>query len=175
VAEPLDDTHTTDGEHYRTPAHPLVIAAIGRAMWNFLSLEESVVAILYESGAYDLSDARSLMAGGKENALRDLKSWLEARSESRELLESVQRSIDAFGHARREYRNALSHAVPFTAGYAPDGTYLPGLTLDTSTGALRAHSANELHEVAHRIEDAVDPLSDARSAVRKFVESIEDS
>ena len=72
-----NDTHTTDGERYRTPAHPLVVAALGRALWNFLPLEESVVAILYEGGAMTLTDARSLMASGKEHALVDLKDRLQ--------------------------------------------------------------------------------------------------
>ena len=53
---------------------------------------------------------------------------------------------DAFRNARREYRNALSHASPFTVGYDADGTYLPGLLLLGSSGlATSAMTRRSLH------------------------------
>ena len=165
-----NDTHHTGGEHYRTPAHPGTLAALGRAIWNFLYLEESVVAILYEAGEYTLGDARALDAGGKERALRQLRSSLEAREAPPELLDSLDSAIAAFSHARSEHRNALAHASPHTAGYDEDGKFRPGLALDLP-GGRRLHAATPGHllEIAHRIEDAATPLAAARRAIREYV------
>jgi hypothetical protein len=172
--EHSNDTHTTDGEQYRIPAHPDIISALGRAVWNFLCLEESVVAVLYEPGTYDLPAARSLMPGGKENALVDLKSWLGRQGASNDVLDAAQTAIEAFRLARREYRNALLHASPFISGYDENGTYLPGLVLSGPTGQRFAHSAGDLHAEAHHIEHAIDPLSNARTAIRRFAGFAED-
>jgi hypothetical protein len=69
-----DNTHSTLGRSFRTPAHPALLAALGRASYCFLSLEETVTAILYEAGrgAADLSTTRGKMAGDKEDALGQL-------------------------------------------------------------------------------------------------------
>jgi hypothetical protein len=174
VSEPVNDTHTTDGEHYRTPAHPLLISALGRAVWNFLSLEETVVAILYEAGTHDLGEARSMMAGAKAEALRRLGPWLRQRGASHHLVSTIEVAYEAFDLARSEYRNALLHASPFTAGYEEDGTYRPGLAMTTPSGLVDARAPLDLHSLAHRIEDAIDPLSAARMGVGEFVESSSD-
>ncbi len=42
-------THVTLGRRFRTPAHPHVLAGLGRALYCFLSLEESVTAILFDA------------------------------------------------------------------------------------------------------------------------------
>lgn len=163
----MNNTHTTDGEHYRTPGHPAIIAALGRAMWNFLNLEETVVAILYEAGQMGLSEARSLPAGGKEAELKHLLRIVEAAKESApDVVPALATAIDAFARARKEYRNALAHAHPFTVGYDDHGAYLPGVG-HTSRGRYRqlAGAPSDLHEMAHRIEDAIDPLSKARTTL----------
>jgi hypothetical protein len=58
-------THETLGQHFRVPAHPDVLMALGRTIYNFLALEETVVAILFDAGAANLSETRALMAGEK--------------------------------------------------------------------------------------------------------------
>lgn len=42
----LDDMHTTLGRSFRTPSHPDVLMALGRAQYTFLDLDESLTAIL---------------------------------------------------------------------------------------------------------------------------------
>ena len=148
-----------------------MIAALGRALWNFLSLEESVVAILHEAEFQALDEARRGTAGSKESALRGLRNKLNEQGAPADVIDEVDRGIEAFSAARSEWRNAISHAHPFTAGYAEDGTYLPGLSYTPPRGVHRtiARNAADLHQIAHRIEDAIDPLSDAREAVRVYV------
>lgn len=73
MTEDLEDgTHVTLGLRFRTPAHPHVLAALGRALYCFLSLEESVTAILFDAGAATLPMTRAKMAGDKEQAIVDL-------------------------------------------------------------------------------------------------------
>jgi len=165
-----NDTHTTDGEHYRTPAHPETVAALGRAIWSFLALEGIVASILYEAGVCGLDAARGLDAGDKEHALQGLRSSLAMRNAPPEVLESLDEAIKAFRHARSEYRNALAHATPYTAGRDEDGTYRPGLVLRLPDGSrLHAGEPSDLHKIAHRIEDASSALNAARRAIRDFV------
>jgi hypothetical protein len=146
-----------------------MVSALGRAVWTFLSLEESVVAILYEGGHSDLGSARSGTAGGKESALKGLRQQLKDEGASLDILAALDAGIEAFPHARVEWRNVLSHAHPFTAGYEEDGTYLPWLGFTDRKGHYRtvALDANDLLEIAHRIEDAISPLGSARRAVRQ--------
>lgn len=168
MPEALNDTFTTDGERYRFPAHPQMVSALGRALWNFLALEEIVVAVLYESGAHSLNDARSMMAGPKEKAMQALRDAWSRQAAPASVIEALDGAISAFGLARSEHRNALGHAHPFTAGYDDDGTYLPGLNFVTSTGSSSAADARALHHLAHQIEEAIDPVSAARSAVNGY-------
>jgi hypothetical protein len=121
-----DDTYTTLGRHFRTPAHPDVLAALGRAVYCFLSLEEGVTAVLYEAGAADLSTTRAEMAGGKEQALRDLADQVAT---------VLDKAAAAFHVARSTIRNELLHAHPFTAGRDDSGTYLPGLGYTAKDGS----------------------------------------
>jgi len=170
MANPLpNDIHTTDGETYRSPAHPQMVAALGRAQWNFFSLEETVVAILYEAGEFSLVSGRSLTAGDKAKCLRKLIARLEGEGAPQDVADALKKAETAFDHARASYRNALSHAHPFTAGYAQDGTYLPGLAHTTKhLQTVLAREAADLHEIAHRIEDAISPLGDAREALKRL-------
>lgn len=66
-----ESKYETLGQHFRTPAHPDVLLALGRVMFNFFGLEETVAAILYEAGVSDLSTTRGKMAKAKQ---RDLES-----------------------------------------------------------------------------------------------------
>lgn len=71
--EPLaEGTHVTLGRRFRTPAHPAVLMALGRAQYTFMSLEENVSTVLYEAGMMTLPEARGKMAGEKEQALTNL-------------------------------------------------------------------------------------------------------
>jgi hypothetical protein len=168
--DPLNDTHTTDGEHYRIPAHPRMIAALGRAMWNFLSLEETAVAILAEVGTHNLTRARALKAGRKEKALKLALTDLRRRNAPPAVLKTLERGIDAFALARAEHRNALAHAGLFTVGYDEDDIYLPGVALKGDTGTERMiRDASELHGEAHAIEDSHALLGEARAAINVFL------
>jgi hypothetical protein len=166
-----DDTYTTGGEKFRIPAHPDMVAALGRALWNFLSLEETVVAILYEGRHADLGKARAGMAGQKEGLLKELRDRLGAEGAPCNLLEQFDEGIDAFAAARRDWRNVITHAHPFTVGYEEDGTYLPGLGYTNIAGERTvAVNAADLLEIAKRIEDSSRPLHDLRKALREFAD-----
>ena len=172
MTDPMNNTYTTDGEHYRIPAHPRMIAALGRAMWSFLSLEETAVAILHEVGTYNLTRARALMAGGKEKALKLALTELRRQGAPSTALKALEIGIEAFSLAREEYRNALTHAGIFTAGYDEDGTYLPGIALKGNGDHERMiHDASELHAEAHIIEDCSTALGEARTAITLFLNS----
>ena len=123
----MDDTHTTLGRRFRTPAHPDILAALGRALYCFLSLEESLTAVMYDAGAADLSETRSKMAGGKEEALKNLAKRYGGASNGAQVAAVLDAAADAFGDARDSVRNELLHAHPFTVGYEADGIYLLGL------------------------------------------------
>jgi hypothetical protein len=159
-----DDTHTTCGEHFRIPAHPEMVAALGRAMWNFFTLEEGIVAILWEAKACDLNASRSLDSSGKEKRLRQLRNALAQQGASQDLLDALSETADEFGRLRRKYRNALAHAHAFTAGYADDGTYLPGLSHIARDGSRQklAVEAGDLLAIAHEIEEGGRPIGTAR-------------
>jgi hypothetical protein len=159
-----DDSHTTCDEHFRIPAHPEMVAALGRAMWNFFSLEEGIVAILAKAQAADLNTARSLDPEGKEKRLRQLTNDLTRRKAPGELLDALKETVDDFRRLRKKYRNALAHAHAFTAGYDDDGTYLPGLSHTARDGSrqLLAHEAQELLAIAHEIEEGGRPIGRAR-------------
>jgi hypothetical protein len=68
--------------------------------------------------------------------------------------------------ARREYRNVFAHAYAFTAD-SLDGRYLPGLAWRDKAGKRKQfRSPSEVLEAAHRLEDAIEPLGNARTVVR---------
>lgn len=167
--ESRDDAHTTCGEHFRIPAHPEMVTALGRAMWNFFAFEEGIVALLSEAEASTLNTSRSLNPEGKERRLRQLRDDLTRRSASKDLLAALEEAITQFRELRRKYRNALAHAHAFTAGYDDDGTYLPGLShvaIDGSQTVL-AEEARDLLQIAHEIEEGGRPIGSARRLIRE--------
>jgi hypothetical protein len=167
----MDDTQTTLGRRFRTPAHPDILSALGRALYCFLSLEESLTAVMYDAGAADLSETRSKMAGDKEKALEDLAKRYRAASNGAQVAAVLDAAAVAFGDARKSVRNELLHAHPFTVGYDAKGTYLPGLAYTAKHGKswkTVARSSDDLLDLATEIEHAIDPLSRARDAVKKL-------
>lgn len=160
----MDDAHTTCGNHFRIPAHPDMVAALGRAMWNFFSLEEGIVAILYQAHASDLNDSRSLDPKGKERRLKQLRDSLARQPTSPDLINALDQALTEFNRVRQQYRNALAHAHAFTAGYDDDGTYLPGLSHTARDGSQveLGREASDLLKIAHEIEDAGRPIGQVR-------------
>jgi hypothetical protein len=163
-----EDTHTTLGRNFRTPAHADVLAALGRVLYSFLSLEDGVTAILYDAGAADLSASRAKMAGEKEQALRELAERYRQSSNGHDVASSLDAAADAFGAARETVRNEVLHAHPFTAGEDSAGAYLPGLAYTAKDGKswkTIARTPEDLLDLAAKVEDAINPLSAARDAV----------
>lgn len=164
-----DDTHTTRGRQFRTPAHPDVLMALGRALYNFLNLEESVTAILYEAGAAPLPVTRGKMAGAKEAALQALAHEYRSSPNGQDVANALDRAVTEFGRARGTIRNELLHAHPFTVGEDADGSYLPGLAYTAKDGEswkTISRSPEDLLDLAVEIERALDPLNTARMLVR---------
>lgn len=169
--EPLaEGTHVTFGRRFRTPAHPKVLMALGRAQYTFLSLEETVSAILYEAGMMTLPKARGKMAGEKEQALGNLSVKYRQASTGAGIADALDAAVLAFKEARQLARNKLSHAHPFTAGTDSEGNYLPGLGFtvkDGSSWETLASTPEDLLDFAAEVELAIDPLNAARKAVRQ--------
>lgn len=166
-----DDTHITLGRSFRTPGHPAVLAALGRASYCFLSLEETVTAILYEAGAADLSTTRGKMAGAKEDALGQLVKQYRQSSNGGQVAATLEAAKTVFGDIRATVRNELLHAHPFTAGTDAAGAYLPGLAYTAKDGKswkTVARTPEDLLDLATKIETAIDPLNSAREAVRQL-------
>lgn len=113
--------------------------AFGRAIYNFLSLEETLVAVVYDAG----SDPRSTNSNGTHVA-----PVLDA-------------AADAFGAARSAIRNHLANSHPFTAGTGASGAHLPGLACTCGKGMreIVATSPTELLDAVEAVEDAINPLS----------------
>jgi hypothetical protein len=168
MADDRNENLYTDDECYRTFGTPATIRAFGRAMWNFLSLEGLVADVLHESGQMGLSEARALMAGPKADALNGLIKRLRKEGAPPEIIQAIRTAHAAFDSSRDKYRNALAHAHPFTAGYDDDGADLSGLAYTKKDGSHRivASDAQQLLDIAHEIEDAIDPLAAARKAVQ---------
>jgi hypothetical protein len=124
-----DNTHSTLGRSFRTPAHPALLAALGRASYCFLSLEETVTAILYEAGAADLSTTRGKTAGDKE---------------------------DALGQLAKEYRQSSN------------GAHVAAALEAEKSWKTVARTPEDLLDLATKIEIAIDPLNNAREAVRRL-------
>ncbi|VXC36931.1 hypothetical protein [Nocardioides sp. AX2bis] len=164
-----DETHVTLGRQFRTPAHPDVLAALGRALFCFLSLEETVTAILTDAGAVPLPMTRAKMAGAKETALQDLADDYRAFPKGIEIADALDAAVTAFRHARQSMRNELLHAHPFTAGTDSHGHYLPGLAYTAKDGKswkTVSRSPEDLLDLAAAIEGALDPLNSARALVQ---------
>ena|ERR1700730_9905131 len=165
----LNDTHHTDGECYVTPAHPAMVAALGRVVWSFLTIEERAAVILSKIGTRDLATARSHTAHAKVGALKVARRELARRGAPQALLDAMDAATSALASVRDQYRNATAHAGFFTAGNDKDGVYLPGIELRGKAVRRMIGDPQELHAVAHEIEDYGEVLSTARSAVEKFL------
>lgn len=164
-----DSTYVTLGQRFRTPAHPRVVAALGRAVYSFLSLEELVTAILDDAGAAPVSESRAKMAGGKEKGLIALAERYRASPSGQTVAGSIDKAVEAFRVARQSIRNELLHAHPYAEGEDAAGNYLPGLArtaIDGKSWKLVSRTPEELLALATQIELAIDPLSEARSAVQ---------
>ncbi len=129
-----DGTYVTLGRRFRTPTHPQVLAALGRAVYNFVSLEESVSAIIFDSGADTLSSIRGKMAGDKQKALTALADRYRRSASGEPAAEALSAAAAAFGEARQNVRNILLHAHPYTAGEDAKSNYLPGLAYTARDG-----------------------------------------
>ncbi|MBD8519223.1 hypothetical protein [Plantibacter sp. CFBP 8804] len=166
---PVDGTHVTLGRYFRTPAHPDVLVALGRAQYTFLSLEETVTAILYEAGVATLPETRGKMAGDKEQALQKLAARYRQHPDGALTAELLDTAVAAFRKARELVRNKLSHAHPYTAGKDTDGNYLPGLGYTVKDGTsweTLSSTPEDLLDFAAEVEMSISPLNAARMAVR---------
>jgi len=166
-----NDSHYTDGYYYRIPGEPQLISALGRALWNFLYIEETVVAIVWEAGK-EMSPVRSEMAGGKEHHLTALKAEFQKANAPSDLLTAIENAIKAFNVARSEYRNALAHAVPYTVFMEEDGKFQPGLRMKGKYVEHDVQNSKDMHTIAQNIEQTVNPLNEARFAVIRYMESL---
>ena len=165
-----DSAHDTLGRHFRTPAHPDVLTALGRSIYNFLSLEESVVAILYDAEFAPLNVTRARMAGAKEHQLRSLAKRYRKSTNGSAVAPILVEAADAFHAALAQVRNRVSHSQPYTAGTDEHGEYLPGLayTADNGSSQVIVEKPSDLLDLAEQIEEAIDALSAARAAVAQL-------
>ena len=164
-----DETHTTLGRRLRTPAHPDVIAALGRALFCFIDLEETVTAILYDAGVATLPMTRAKIEGGKELALLDLADRYRLSPAGVDIAYALDAAVAAFGDARRSIRNELLHAHPFTTGIDASARYMPGLAYTAKDGKpwkTVSRSADDLLDLAGSIEEALEPLNSASNLCR---------
>jgi hypothetical protein len=104
------------GRQLRAPAHPDVLVALGRANYTFLSLERTVVAILYDAQFLDLDQSQILTAGRKVDMLRSLAKRYRRSKNGKDVALIIDNAIRAFDDVRDTVRNRLFHAQPFTAG-----------------------------------------------------------
>lgn len=107
------------------------------------------------------------MAGGKEAALRKLGKEMAANGAPVATVEAIDAAANAFGEARREHRNAISHAGALRGGETSDGSMISALSLQSNNlGPRVIRAASDLLAEAHRIEDAINPIERAREMVR---------
>jgi hypothetical protein len=138
-------------------------------LYCFLALEETVTAILYDAGHADVSVARGMMAGRKSAELRRLAERYRGPGGDTGIAAVVDTGLDAFDAARKEVRNQLLHAHPFTSEPDQEGQYVPGFgytAADGSSWKTIARTPADLLDLATEIEQAIDPLNAARTAVR---------
>lgn len=156
-------TYHTLGRDFRTPAHPDVLTALGRALFNFLNLEEYIPGIIYIATGEGLSETRGKTAHRKEQALTNLARRYEAAGLP-EIADDLRTAVQAFSVAREEIRNRLLHAHPYTSGSDSEGAYLPGLAHTFKDGdrwITLSETPEELLDLATGIEKALSPLSTA--------------
>lgn len=85
---------------------------------------------------------------------------------------ALENSIDAFSTARKEYRNALAHAVPYTVGLDANGKYQPGLKMHGKEIHHDVQNSSDIHRIAQKIEETVNSLNNARFAIIEYTESL---
>ena len=117
-----DDTRHTLGRAFRTPAHPQVLAALGRALYSFLSIEESVAAILYEAGDCTLPKARAKMAGAKKQALTQLASKYRTSAAGGAVADSLDKAAHSFGVVKDAIPTSCSTPSPIPRERMPTAT-----------------------------------------------------
>ena len=66
IAVVTDEEYVTLGVPFRTPCPPDMVAAIGRVIYNFVSLEGQVASLLVDAHEVDAHEARTLMAGKRK-------------------------------------------------------------------------------------------------------------
>lgn len=157
-----------DSRNFRTPAHPDVLAALGRAVFNFLALEEQVTAVLHEAGHLNVSPARGMMAGQKAAELRRLADRYRGANGDASIATTLDEARAAFDDVRQRVRNELLHAHPFTSIPDEQGNFVPGLgytVADGSSWKTLATGPQDLLDLAAEIETAINPLAEAREAV----------
>jgi hypothetical protein len=146
-----------------------VLEALGRVLFNFISLEETISTTIYEAGAGDLSATRSLTAHGKQELMGQLAKRYRRQAGGEVVADVLDTAAKAFGHVRKTIRNEVLHAHPFTAGVDSEGDYLPGIgytARDGKSWKTVARTPEDLLALAHEVEVAIGPLNAARAAVR---------
>lgn len=121
-----ESAYNSLGRHFRTPAHPDVLLALGRAHYTFLSLEETVVAILYDAQFMGLDQSRVLMAGGKVDMLR---RWPSATGAARTASTSRRLSTT------RSQRSTICATPSVTAYFMLNRSRLGSMTTATISRA----------------------------------------
>lgn len=111
-----NDAHTTLGRTFAIPADPDMLTAMGRALYNFLYLEELLTAVIHYAGAADLSITRGKMAHEKQQALEQLAGRYRKASNGAEAADEVDAAATAFGEVRTRVRSELLHAHPQAQG-----------------------------------------------------------
>jgi hypothetical protein len=165
LAMPEDD-FVTLGVRFRTPCPPEFATAIGRVIYNFLSLEGQVAALLVETQESDMTEARELMAGQKASRVRRAAKRHDRRGDA-SVAQALRAAADAFDSATQDERNALGHAKLFAADRTVEGDVAPGLAMADGAGAATsATKPEEILAMASRIEAAREPVTAARRAAR---------
>jgi hypothetical protein len=163
-----DADHETLGINFRTPCPPDMAMAIGRAIWNFLSLEGQVTALVVECKEADPHEARRLTAGPKVDLLRRAAKRFDSNGET-DAGQKLRDASDAFRVATAQYRNAIAHASLFANKRTDEGEIVPGLARTTENGTeILATSPEDVLDMATQIEASRPAVADARRAVRNI-------
>ncbi|MDX6683706.1 MAG: hypothetical protein QOG94_3745 [Solirubrobacteraceae bacterium] len=112
-----------------------MIEALGRAIWNALSLDQQVIAILREIGDSVWQEARWLTGGLLERS-RLRQFGVAHQDNAPGVAEAVRQGTEAYAAARWNYRNPLVHAGAYTASTDELGRPLPGLVHRPRSGDL---------------------------------------
>ena len=118
---PDDETHATLGRRFRTPAHPDVLAALGRALFCFLSLDiadalDAAVAafrkarqsirneLLHAHSFTACTDSDGRYLPGLAYTAKDGQSWKTISRSPQDLLDlaaAMEDALDPLNAARR--------------------------------------------------------------------------